>query len=71
MDVSHTTKERAAIETVDDLWTLKACASSGKTQVIAQRLIETLMRMRRETHHWRSVISQSPPTADLLEIRTE
>jgi len=42
--VEYTKKQLAAIETLDDPLLIVACAGSGKTQVISQRIAETLRR---------------------------
>jgi DNA helicase-2/ATP-dependent DNA helicase PcrA len=42
--VRYTGKQRDAIETLDDPLLIVACAGSGKTQVISQRIVEILRR---------------------------
>jgi DNA helicase II / ATP-dependent DNA helicase PcrA len=42
--MEYTAAQRAAIETLDDPLLIVACAGSGKTQVISQRIVETLRR---------------------------
>ena len=42
--MEYTTAQRAAIATIDDPLLIVACAGSGKTQVISQRMIEILRR---------------------------
>ncbi|HET9898458.1 MAG TPA: ATP-dependent DNA helicase [Streptosporangiaceae bacterium] len=42
--MKYTPAQQAAIETIDDPLLIVACAGSGKTQVISQRIIEILRR---------------------------
>ncbi|HZR50349.1 MAG TPA: ATP-dependent DNA helicase [Streptosporangiaceae bacterium] len=42
--MEYTATQRAAIGTLDDPLLIVACAGSGKTQVISQRIVETLRR---------------------------
>ena len=42
--MDYTAAQRAAIQTIDDPLLIVACAGSGKTQVISQRIIEILRR---------------------------
>src|SRR5579875_307339 len=42
--MEYTAAQQAAIETLDDPLLIVACAGSGKTQVISQRIVETLRR---------------------------
>lgn len=42
--MEYTATQRAAIGTLDDPLLIVACAGSGKTQVISQRIVETLGR---------------------------
>src|ERR687895_1506129 len=44
MTVSYTDAQRTAIGTLDTPLLIVACAGSGKTQVISQRIIEILWR---------------------------
>lgn len=42
--MEYTATQRATIGTLDDPLLIVACAGSGKTQVISQRIVETLRR---------------------------
>ena len=65
--MEYTTTQRAAIGTLDDPLLIVACAGSGKTQVISQRIVEILRRPNVEPKHIVAFTFTDKAAAELKE----
>jgi DNA helicase-2/ATP-dependent DNA helicase PcrA len=69
--MEYTTAQRQAIGTLDDPLLIVACAGSGKTQVISQRIVEILRRPEVEPRNIVAFTFTEKAAAELKERVTE
>jgi DNA helicase-2/ATP-dependent DNA helicase PcrA len=65
--VEYTEAQQAAIDTIDDPLLIVACAGSGKTQVISQRIVEILRRPDVEPQNIVAFTFTDKAAAELME----
>ena len=69
--MDYTDAQRAAIETLDEPLLIVACAGSGKTQVISERIVEILRLPRVEPKDIAAFTFTEKAAAELKERVTE